>query len=92
MPGVVWRSPSVDEAAQLADLYEAWAEGSGLTWRISAEEIAHEMSSPDTDLTADYRLAVDEDSRSRSGSRSRNGTTAGCGRHGKLTATPFRDH
>lgn len=58
-PGVHWRAPSIDEASQLAELYDAWAEASGLTWRIPAEEVAHEMASPDADLGADYRIAVD---------------------------------
>lgn len=59
----MWRAPSVDEAAQLAELYDAWAQGSGLTWRVPAEEIAHEMASPDADLASNYRVALDRHGR-----------------------------
>lgn len=61
--GIVSRPPSGDEAAQLAELYDSWANGSGLTWRIPAEEIVHEMASPDADLAADYRVAADANGR-----------------------------
>ncbi len=53
----MWRAPTLADAGRLADLYDAWAEDGGLTWRVSAEEIAHEMTAPTASLADDYRVA-----------------------------------
>lgn len=60
--GIRWVTPSVADAARLADLYAAWAESTGQTWRQSEEEIAHDMESPATDLDG-FRCAEDGDGR-----------------------------
>jgi mycothiol synthase len=62
-PGVRWVVPRIEDAPRLADLYDAWAETGGLTWRISAAEIAHEMAGPDAGVATNYRVAEDDRAR-----------------------------
>lgn len=56
-PAVVWRPATIDDAARIADLHAAWAEAGGLTWRVSEEEIVHEMTSPAADPNRNVRVA-----------------------------------
>ncbi|HSF85117.1 MAG TPA: GNAT family N-acetyltransferase [Acidimicrobiia bacterium] len=60
--GIRWVVPTVKDARRIADLYEAWAQASRLTWRESEEEIRHDMDAPTTDLD-DYRCAEDGEGR-----------------------------
>ncbi len=54
-----WRPLRPADLAQVHALYDGWTEANLLSWRISPEEVQHELDSPGLDLAVDSRAALD---------------------------------